>query len=146
MPGKIHESKLWRFMLVTAVFVVLGPPIGGLVVWLGMGASSLRSPLPFILGSYSEGIWLALGTGMIVAGAGLWLNMTSWLVPAVATLIVNALFFVLAAGMDFSQADYAAVLLRVGHAFLLPSFVAAWLCWLITRKLLLAQDVDRSGA
>jgi len=136
MPGKIHESKLWRFMLVTAIFVVLGPPIGGAVAWLGMGASSFRSPLPFILGSYSEGIWLALGTGMIVAGAGLWLNMTSWLVPAIATLAVNALFFVLAAGMDFSQADYAAVLLRVGHAFLLPSFIAAWLCWLITRRLL----------
>lgn len=140
MPGKIHETKLWRFILVTAIFVVLGPPAGGMVAWLAMGATTLRSPLPFIVGSYSEGMFLALGTGVIVAGAGLWLNMTSWLVPTIATLAINALFFVLTAGMDFAQADYPAVLLRVGRAFLLPSLVAAWLCWYLSRNLLRAQD------
>ena len=108
------------------------------LAWLGMGALSLRSPLPFMFASYDEGILMAFGIGMIVAAAGLWLNMTSWLVPAVATLIVNALFFVLTAGMDFSQGDYPAVLLAVGRAFLLPSFIAAWLCWLIARRLLRA--------
>jgi hypothetical protein len=146
MFGHICESKPWRFMLVTAVFVILGPPVGGMVAWLGMGASSLRSPLPFILGSYGDGILLALGTGLIVAGAGLWLTMTSWLVPIVATLAINVMFFVLTAGMDFAQADYLAVLVRVSHAFLLPSFVAAWLCWLVTRRLLRSQEVDNSGA
>jgi hypothetical protein len=146
MPGKIRESKLWRFILVTAIFVVLGPPTAGMVAWLAMGALSLSSPLPFIIGSYSEGMFLALGTGVIVASVGLWLNMTSWLVPAVATLAINAMFFVLTAGMDIAQADYLAVLLRVGRAFLLPSFVAAWLCWYLSRHLLRAQDADRSGA
>jgi hypothetical protein len=136
MSGKVHESKLWRFMLVVAIFVIAGPPIGGLVAWLGMGAFSLRSPVPFIIGSYSEGLWLALGTGLIVAVAGLWLDMNSWLVPIVATLAMNALFFVLTAGMDFSHADYPSILLRIGHAFLLPSFVAAIVCWLLIRKLL----------
>lgn len=140
MSGKIHETKLWRFMLVTAVFVVIGPPTGGMVAWLAMGATALRSPLPFIVGSYSEGMFLALGTGVIVAGAGLWLNMTSWLVPTLATLAINAMFFVLTAGMDFAQADYPAVLIRVGRAFLLPSLVAAWLCWYLSRNLLRAQD------
>lgn len=146
MSGKIHESRLWRFFLVIAIFIVLGPPVGGMVAWLGMGALSLRSPLPFILGSYSEGIFLALGTGLIVSGAGLWLNMTSWLVPAVATLVINVMFFVLTAGMDFAQADYPAVLLGGVRAFLLPSFAAAWLCWYLTRHLLRAQEADRSGA
>ena len=140
MSGKIHETRLWRFTLVTAIFVVLGPPTGGMVAWLAMGATALRSPLPFIVGSYSEGMFLALGTGVIVAGAGLWLNMTSWLVPTLATLAINALFFVLTAGMDFAQADYPAVLIRVGSAFLLPSLVAAWLCWYLSRNLLRAQD------
>jgi hypothetical protein len=146
MSGNFHESKLWRLTLVTAIFVVLGPPAGGMVAWLGMGARSLRSPLPFIIGSYSEGMLLALGTGLIVAGAGLWLSMTSWLVPVVATLVINGLFFVLTAGMDFAQADYPAVLIRVGRAFLLPSLAAAWLCWFLTRNLLRAQDADRPGA
>lgn len=144
MSGKVHESKPWRFLLAVAIFVIAGPPVGGLVAWLGMGAFSLRSPLPFIVGSYSEGIWLALGTGLIVAGAGLWLNMSSWAVPIVAALAINAIFFVLTAGMDFSQADYPGILLRIGQAFLLPSFAAAFVCWLLTRRLL--QDADNSGA
>jgi hypothetical protein len=139
VPGNIRDSKLWRLILATAIFIIVGPPTGGLIAWLGMGAASLQSPMPFILGSYSEGIWLALGTGLIVAGAGLWLNMSSWVVPIVAALAVNALFFVLTAGMDISQADYPGDLLRVGRAFLVPSLAAAWLCWLLTRKLLSAH-------
>ncbi|MGE0239363.1 MAG: hypothetical protein AB7F09_00435 [Parvibaculaceae bacterium] len=146
MSGTLRQSKLWRFILVTAIFVILGPPAGGLVAWLAMGALAFASPWPFILSSYSEGILLALGTGMIVAGAGLWLAMTSWFVPTLATLIVNAIFFVLTAGMDFAQADYPSVLLRVGRAFLLPSLVAAWLCWLVTRELLRVQEAESSGA
>ena len=103
-----------------------------------MSLGSAWAPHPCIL--------LALGTGLVVAGAALWLNMTSWAVPIVATLAINALFFVLTAGMDISHADYAGVLLRLGRAFLLPSLAAAWLCWFLTRSLLRAQDADKSGA
>lgn len=122
-------------MVVTALFVVVGPPLGGLMAWLGMGAWSGRSPVPFTMGSYGEGILLAFGTGLIVGVAGLWFGMRSWLVPMASALIVNAVFFVLTAGVDLSQGDYPGTLLRIASVFLPPSLAAAWGCWFLTRRI-----------
>ena len=56
-----------RLALCILVFALVGPPVGGLVAWLGMGAASLRSPVPFIAGSWLEGGALALATGIVTA-------------------------------------------------------------------------------
>lgn len=133
----LFQNRFWRFLLVTAIFVVAGPPVGGVVAWTSMGAVfSLRSPVPFVTGSYGEGMILALGSGLIVAFAGLWLALRSWPVPIVAALVSNALFFVLTADMDLSRADYASALYNMGRVFLPPSIVAALVCWLLARPLL----------
>lgn len=132
----LFQNRIWRFLLVTAIFTIVGPPVGGLAAWVGMGAFSLRSPMSFVAGSYGEGLILALGTGLFVAFAGLWLALRSWPVPIVAPLVSNALFFVLTADMDLSRADYLSALTNMGRVFLPPSLVAAFVCWLLARPLL----------
>ncbi|MBK1867406.1 hypothetical protein [Taklimakanibacter albus] len=136
----LFQNRVWRVLLVTAIFVVVGPPVGGVVSWMSMGAAfSLRSPVPFVTGSYGEGMILALSSGLIVAFAGLWLALRSWPVPIVAALVSNALFFVLTADMDLSRADYVSALYNMGRVFLPPSIVAALVCWFMARPLLRAE-------
>ena len=130
------KSRFWRFFLVMAIFALVGPPVGGLVAWIGMGAFDLKSPLPFLAEAYGEGLSLALGSGLLAGFAGLWLAMRSWLVPVVATFASNAILFVLTAEMDMSRADYLAALLNVGRVFLAPSLAAALVCWFLARPLL----------
>ncbi len=133
----LFQNRVWRFLLVTAIFVIVGPPVGGLVAWTSMGAAfSLRSPVPFVTGSYGEGMILALGSGLLVAFAGLWLALRSWPVPIVAALVSNVLFFVLTADMDLSRADYVSALYNMGRVFLPPSIVASLVCWFLARPLL----------
>lgn len=132
----LFQNRIWRFLLVTAIFVIVGPPVGGLVAWASMGAFSFRSPTPFVTGSYGEGMILALGSGVFVAFAGLWLAVRSWPVPIVAAFVSNALFFILTADMDLSRADYLSALINMCRVFLPPSLAAAFVCWLLARPLL----------
>lgn len=142
------KGRVGRLLLVTAIFVIAGPPIGGIVAWTSMGAFNLRSPVPFITGSYVEGALMALGNGLLVAIAGLWLAMRSWRVPVISALAVNIIFFVLTANMDLSRADYSTAFLSMMRVFLPPSLIAALACWLLARPLLHdgAQDAVNSGA
>lgn len=130
------KSRIWRLLLVTAIFVIVGPPVGGIIAWTSMGAFSLKSPMSFIAGSYGEGILLALLTGLLVAFAGLWLASRSWKVPVLAALAANATLFVLTANMDLSRADYLTTLLDMGRVSLPPSLAAALVCWFLARPLL----------
>ena len=129
-------STVWRVILVVCVFAVVGPPVGGAVAWLMMGARSLRSPLPFITGAYGEGIWIAIGTGILCCAVALLLRQTSWFVPVAAALAVTALAIAVGAVMDPPRGDVLAALARVAVVFLPPSIVAALVCWLIARPLL----------
>lgn len=123
-----------RFGLGVLVFALVGPPIGGMVAWLMMGAQSLRSPLPFITGSYLEGSLLAAGAGLLTGIAAI-LGMTSWLVPVLMALLINLILFVAVTGPEFSAPNYWEAALRVARVFLLPSVAAALVCWALTRKL-----------
>lgn len=144
----VVKGRVWRLLLVTAIFVMAGPPIGGIVAWTSLGAFNLRSPVPFITGSYREGVLLALGSGLLVAFSGLWLAMRSWRVPVISAVTINIVFFVLTANMDLSRADYLTAFLSMMRVFLPPSLVAALACWFLTRRLLRenAQDAANSGA
>ncbi len=117
-----------RFACGVLVFAIAGPPIGGLVAWLDMGALSARSPLPFIAGAWLEGGVLALGAGLLTAIAA-WRGLRSWWVPVIAAAAVCATFIVASAGMDWSA------MLRVGKVLMPPSIAAALACWLLTRRL-----------
>ena len=117
-----------RFVLGIFVFAVIGPPAGGLVAWLGMGAATLRSPVPFVTGSWLEGGALALATGTVTAVAA-WRGVTSWMVPVAAAALIAALFVAVTAGGDW------AAMLRSAPVLMSPAIVAALVCWLLTRRL-----------
>jgi hypothetical protein len=117
-----------RLVLGILVFAIVGPPVGGLVAWFGMGAATLRSPLPFIAGSWLEGGALALATGLVTAIAA-WRGATSWMIPVATAALVTAVFvFATAAG------DWTAML-RTAPVLMPPAIVAALACWLLTRRL-----------
>jgi thiamine transporter ThiT len=98
------------------------------------GASSLRSPIPFVTGSYAEGVALALVAGLLVGLAAWWLGNAPWFVPVAVVAIVN----VAVLGVTFAAdpPDLAAAAIRIGRVFLPASFVATLVCWLLTRRLL----------
>jgi len=128
-------STALRAVLVVCVFAVVGPPVGGVVAWLMMGARSLRSPLPFVTGAYGEAIWIAVGTGLICCAA-LLLQKSSWLVPIGAALAVTVLAIAVGALVDPPRGDTLVALARVAVVFMPPAIAAALVCWVITRPLL----------
>jgi hypothetical protein len=129
-------SVVARIVLVVCVFALVGPPIGGAVAWLMMGARSLRSPLPFITGAYGEGAVLAIATGVVCCAVALALRKSGWLVPIGAALAVDAIAFIVTAILDPPQVDLLTALTRVAVVFVPPSIVAALVCWMISRRLL----------
>ena len=125
-----------RAALVVAVFAVVGPPVGGLIAWLAMGAWTLQSPGPFMAGSYAEGLPLALGAGIVVAAAWWLFGKTSWIVPVIGAIIANLVFHGATMFMESVNPLDAAVVLRLVEAFLPASIVAALVCGLLVRRLL----------
>ena len=117
-----------RFACGVFVFAIAGPPVGGLVAWLGMGAATLRSPFPFIAGSWLEGGALALATGLVTAIAA-WRGAPSWIIPVAAAALVTAVFVAATAAGDW------AAMLRTAPVLMPPAIVAALACWLLTRRL-----------
>jgi hypothetical protein len=128
-------AKLWRLLGCVAVFAVVGPPVGGLVAWATMGARTMQSPLPFLGGAYGEGIVIAIAAGALVGLAALWLATTSWIVPVVVAMIVNAVMLANAAVAQV-EPDLVTGSLRLAGVFFPPSLVAAVACWWLTRPLL----------
>jgi hypothetical protein len=125
-------STALRAILVVGVFAVLGPPIGGAVAWLMMGAR--RSPLPFIAGAYGEGIWLAIGTGILCCTVVLVWRRASWFVPIGAALVASTVAIVIGILVEPPRDAVLAALARVPVAFVPPAIVAACVCWLIARR------------
>ena len=128
-------TKLWRFCAMVGAFALVGPALGGLVAWAMMGARTMRSPLPFIVGSYGEGLWLAVGAGALVAFAALWLGRTSWVVPIVAAVAVNSVMLAVNAAVATVKPDVITGSLRLAAVFFPPSLIATTACWWLTRPL-----------
>jgi hypothetical protein len=133
-------SKPLRFLLAVGIFALVGPPVGGMVAWLTMGARTLRSPLPFVTDSYAEGVLYAIGVGIVVAAAALWLERRSWLVAIVAVVVVHAAMLAPLVATTPPGAEVLASTLRVSTVFLPPALAAAIVCWLLTRPMLAARD------
>jgi hypothetical protein len=129
-------AKLWRLLACVAVFAVVGPPVGGLVAWVAMGARTLRSPLPFLGGAYGEGFVLAIAAGALVGLAALWLGTTSWIVPVVVAVMVNVVMLAANAVVAQVEPDLVTGSLRIAGVFFPPSLIAALACWWLTRPLL----------
>lgn len=145
----LRPWRVWRALAVVAVFTVLGPAVGGLIVSVVMllaskaalpAADVLKAFLVLLFFSYWIAGILAFLTGALSAGLALWRQTTSWLVPIGASLAVTAFLYVsvqqghkwtYSFGM-FLPSDAPRVLLII-----LPlSLIAALVCWLPARRLL----------
>jgi hypothetical protein len=127
-----HPPKAIGFVLALLLFMLAGPPLGGLVAWMVMGARNLNSPIPFLTGSYAEAAILAFCVGLLVSGA-LLAGYRSAAVPLAAALLVNLLTFALTGALSI-YAFEAGALLRVAYVFIPPSLVATFVCWALSRR------------
>jgi hypothetical protein len=120
-----------RALIVVIIFAVAGPPVGGLIAWLFMGAASLQSPVPFILGSYAEGLPLALAAGLYVAVSWWVFGWTSFVAPIIGAILANLVFH----GATMTAAPDADTVSRIAYVFVPGSIVAAVVCWFIAKRI-----------
>ena len=130
-PGIDTSNALVRALVVVAIFAIVGPPVGGVIAWLGMGAASLQSPVPFILGAYGEGLLLAAGAGLYVAVSWWLFGRTSFIAPIVGAILANLVFH----GATMTAMPDADAVSRLAYVFLPGSIVAAVVCWLLAKRL-----------
>jgi hypothetical protein len=134
------------------VFVLVGPPIGGVVFWIEALALALwegRAVMPgavrledirflFVatLLSYLYGGPFAVASGVLHAAAAIWLRQNSIMVPITAAVVVSAAGGAL---LVLSAARGALMVLMGGLTIILPaSLVASLVCWYLTRQWLRA--------
>jgi hypothetical protein len=117
-------------LIVVAVFAIVGPPVGGVIAWFGMGAASLQSPVPFLLGSYGEGLLLAAGSGLYVAASWWLFGRTSFIAPIVGAVLANLVFH----GATVTAMPDPDTVSRLAYVFLPGSIVAAVVCWLLAKR------------
>jgi hypothetical protein len=130
-PGIDLSNTLLRAPIVVAIFAIVGPPVGGLIAWLGMGAAPLQSPLPFVLGSYAEGLLLATGAGVYVAASWWLFGKSSFIAPIVGAILANLVFH----GATMTAVPDPDTVSRLAYVFLPGSIVAALTCWFIAKRL-----------
>jgi thiamine transporter ThiT len=132
-------SRLFRLLAFVAIFGLAGPPIGGLVAWTTMGARAMHSPVPFVTGAYTEGVALALATGLLTGIAALWFGKVSWTVPVATVIAVDGAFLAASVAGNLFQYDMMEILVRLTGVFLPPSLVAALVCWWLAQQLLVPR-------
>jgi len=141
-----NAAMLGRTVVVVAIFAVVGPPAGAVVIWIVFAiidadvwrAILTLSPLELgqlflgtVLLAYKLGAALAALVGPVVMLLQRVKGQPSLQTPVVATLVADAvgtLFFVGFGAGRFGMAGYL-------FSFVPPSLVAAIICWLIARKM-----------
>ena len=90
-----------RFIRITAIFLLIGPPTGGITIWVavlsfGPGTNDVFNHHPLqalagiILLSYPFGGFFALACGIGHAVSAIWLRWNSVLVPLLASSALSA--------------------------------------------------------
>jgi hypothetical protein len=113
-------------------FAIVGPPIGGIVAWLFMGLPTMQSPLPFISGSYAEGVVLAFVAGVLLGILVVWFRLSSWLMPIAVAALVTLAFLAISV---WTASEPLTALWRVASVFVVPSIVATLACWYLATSL-----------
>ncbi len=140
-----NTATLGRTLAVVAIFALVGPPIGAVVIWIVFAiidpqvwrAILTLSPLELlqfffgtVLVAYKLGAALSALAGLVVMLLRRANGRTSLQAPVVAALVADAvgtIFFVGFGAGHFSMTGYL-------FSFVPPSLVAAIVCWLIARK------------
>lgn len=133
-------NKIVALFLVVVIFVVAGPAIGTLAVFVGSGFAEIMRSADYGIGILFRGLgfvlffgyifgWVfALVAGIVVAVAGIWLRWNSFLAP-VAGAVVSTLSGALFVPLIFQiKADPA------GATWFFPAcLLATFVCWFLTR-------------
>ena len=142
-----QPSPVKRFIGIVAIYLLVGPPVGGIVFWIAAATAEIsreRATLPAAFGlffviiafSYPVGGPLVFVSGHIDAVAAIWFRQTSILVPLVAGCLLAALG---SAVIFWSSLNvYSNFWLEFGSGlkWLLPAaLIAALVCWRLTRRL-----------
>jgi hypothetical protein len=135
-----------RFAGIVAIYLLIGPPIGGIVVWIELITAdifrdgvSLSGVLPLLVTmvvfSYPIGAPFAFVSGIIHAVAAIWLRHASILVPLFSGCLVGAAASAVAFWTTLNL--YSSFWREFGSGLigLLPvTLIASLVCWRLTRR------------
>jgi hypothetical protein len=134
-------SPLWRFIFIVVVFLLVWPPICGIVGWwmkFDPGPPYLGWVAFIVIYSYFVCAPAALLAGIIHAVAAIRFHHNSMWVPllaaAGAAIVTMALILAIAPGPAYDLIDLINVPLESYALFLIPSLVASLICWRLTRR------------
>ena len=147
VPNEVPRSVVGRFFGIVLLFLLVGPPVGGIVTWVvTLGIENLRGHsvvgpgVIMVLGymivlSYPVGGLLALVAGISHAIAAVRLHQYSAVVPVVAGCLASLVGAMLLAWLQPGFLG-ASAQFKAGITLLLPaSLIACGLCWHFTRRL-----------
>jgi hypothetical protein len=139
-----EPSGVFRFIVIVAVFLLVGPPVGGAVVWafivLNMllldSAAPHALPMLFmtVLYAYPLGAPFALAVGIVHAIAAIRMKQNSFLVPLVAAILVTVVGIALFVAIKPWPGTYGGEVLAGLVLSMPPSLVASFACWRLTRS------------
>jgi hypothetical protein len=139
-----EPSGVFRFIVIVAVFLLVGPPVGGAVVWafvvlnMSLGDYGVPHALPMLfvtaLYAYPLGAPFAIAVGIIHAIAAIRMNQNSFLVPLVAAILVAVVGIALFVAIKPWPGTYGGEVLAGLVLSLPPSLVASFVCWRLTRS------------
>jgi hypothetical protein len=135
-----------RFVGIVAIYLFIGPPIGGIVFWiemlgvdLGRGHVVLPGVVPaffvMVVFSYPIGAPFAFVAGIVHAFCVLWLRQTSILVPFITACAVSAVAVAVIVWMTPNEFKNFWGEFRSGLKLMLPvSLIATLACWWLARR------------
>ena len=130
-------SALWRFVFIVAIFLLIWPPIVGVVVWwvkFDSGPSMLALLAAVVIYAYLLGVPSALLAGIVHAVAALSFRHYSILVPIVAAALA-ALLIEMVIVNPFFLRELADKTMSSLELLLFASLIASLICWRLTRPL-----------
>ena len=130
-------SALWRFVFIVAIFLLIWPPIVGVVVWwvkFDSGPSMLALLAAVVIYAYLLGGPSALLAGIVHAVAALSFRHYSILVPIVAAALA-ALLIEMVIVNPFFLRELADKTMSGLELLLFASLIASLICWRLTRPL-----------
>jgi hypothetical protein len=125
-------SALWRFVFIVAIFLLIWPPIGGIVVWWGPQMFAWLAA--FVIYACLLCMPSALLAGIMHAVAALGFRHYSIPVP-IAAAVLAALLIEMVIVNPFFLRELTDKTMSSLELLLFASLIASLICWHLTRPL-----------